>query len=351
MTPLAQLLIRRISATGTITLADFMADCLLHPEHGYYSTRDPFGAAGDFITAPDISQMFGELLGLSLAQTWLDQGSPARFTLAELGPGRGTCMADVLRATRGVPGFHAASKVVLVEASPILRSLQGRSLAADHPTWAATVAALPDQPLYLFANEFFDALPIEQFQRDTAGWRQRMVGLKGDALTFGLSGPLPCPDLRFASDPVGTIVEICPMATAIAAQIGALIRQHGGAAIAVDYGGWRSKGDTVQALRNHAPENPLANPGAADLTAHVDFEALALAAGPGLGCKLADQGTWLSRLGIHARAHRLAQSLTGVALQNHTTATRRLTDPAEMGTLFKALALYPPHFPPPPGFE
>ncbi len=351
MTALADLLIRRISATGPITLADYMADCLMHPDHGYYSTRDPFGAAGDFITAPEISQMFGELLGLCLAQTWLDQGSPPRFTLAELGPGRGTLMADVLRATKGVPGFHAAAKLVLVETSPVLRGLQGQTLAAYRPSWADSVAALPDQPLYLLANEFFDALPITQFQRDIAGWRQRMVGLRDGALTFGLSDPLPCPDPRFAADPVGTVVETCPMAAPIAAHIGATIGQYGGAAILIDYGGWRSKGDTLQALRNHAPENPLANPGEADLTAHVDFEALALAVGPGLCHKLVDQGTWLARLGIQARASRLAQSLSGDALQNHLTATRRLTDPAEMGTLFKALALCPPHFPPPPGFE
>ena len=351
MTPLADLLIRRISATGPITLADFMADCLMHPDHGYYSTRDPFGAAGDFITAPEISQMFGELLGLSLAQTWLDHGAPARFTLAELGPGRGTCMADVLRATKGVPGFHAAAEVVLIEASAVLQRQQGKTLAGYHPTWAETVAALPDQPLYLFANEFFDALPINQFQHDGARWRQRMVGLRDDALVLGLSDPLPCPDLRFASDPTGTIIEICPMAATITAHIGAMICHYGGAALLIDYGGWRSKGDTLQALRKHAPDDPLANPGEADLTAHVDFEALALAAGAGIGHKLTDQGKWLARLGITSRATRLAQSLSGDALQNHEIATRRLTDPAEMGTLFKALALYPPHFPPPPGFE
>lgn len=351
MTPLEDLLIRRIRATGPLTLADYMADCLLHPDHGYYRTRDPFGAAGDFITAPEISQMFGELLGLCLAQTWLDQGSPAHFTLAELGPGRGTCMADVLRATKAVPGFHAAASVVLIEASPVLRGRQEKTLGPYHPTWAETVAALPDQPLYLFANEFFDALPINQFQQDGACWRQRMVGLRKGALTFGLSDPLPCPDFRFASDPSGTLIEICPMAAPIAAHIGAMIRRYGGAAILIDYGGWRSKGDTLQALRKHAPDDPLANPGEADLTAHVDFEALALAAGPGLCHKLTDQGIWLDRVGITSRAHRLAQSLSGDALQNHLFATRRLTDPAEMGTLFKALALYPQHFPPPPGFE
>jgi NADH dehydrogenase [ubiquinone] 1 alpha subcomplex assembly factor 7 len=351
MTPLADLLIRRIGATGPITVADYMGECLLHPRHGYYSTRDPFGAAGDFITAPEISQMFGELLGLCLAQTWLDQGSPARFTLAELGPGRGTLMADVLRATKSVPGFHGAAQVVLVEASPTLRAAQGRALADHAPVWADSVAALSDQPLYLLANEFFDALPINQYQRDANGWRQRLVGLRDDALTFGLSDPLPCPDLRFQADPVGTAVELCPSAAPIAAHIGALIKAHGGTAIIIDYGGWRSKGDTVQALRNHQPESPLANPGQADLTAHVDFEALAEAAGPSLCSPMMDQGTLLTRLGIHARADRLAQSLSGSALQNHLAATRRLTDPMEMGTLFKAMAIRPLNCQPPPGFD
>ena len=350
MTPLADLLIRRITATGPITVAEYMAECLLHPKHGYYSTRDPFGAGGDFITAPEISQMFGELLGLCLAQTWLDQGSPARFTLAELGPGRGTCMADVLRATKRVPGFHAAAEVWLVEASATLRAVQAKTLAAHQPTWADSVAALPEQPLYLVANEFFDALPIDQFHRTATGWRQYLLGVTEGALTLGLSDPMPCPDTRFAKDGIGTLVEICPSATPIAAHLGTLIRRFGGAAIIIDYGGWRSKGDTLQALRNHAAEDPFANPGQADLTAHVDFEALAVAFGPDMCSSLTDQGALLTRLGIHARAAHLMQKLNGAALENHVTATRRLTDPAEMGTLFKAMAIRPPHCPPLPGF-
>ena len=350
MTPLEDLLIRRIRATGLITLADYMAECLLHPKHGYYSTRDPFGAGGDFITAPEISQMFGELLGLSIAQTWLDQGSPARFTLAELGPGRGTLMADVLRATKGVPGFHAAVNVVLIEASETLRGVQAKTLAAYAPTWMDSAADLPDQPLFLLANEFFDALPIDQFQRGPDGWRQRMVGLTDGTLSLGLADPMPCPDPRFTADAIGTVVELCPSAAPIAAHLAGLIRQHGGAAIIIDYGGWRSKGDTLQALRNHAPENPFANPGMADLTAHVDFEALAVAAGFDICSPLTDQGAFLTRLGIHPRAARLATRLSGQALENHKAATRRLTHAAEMGTLFKVMAICPAQCPPPPGF-
>jgi NADH dehydrogenase [ubiquinone] 1 alpha subcomplex assembly factor 7 len=351
MTALTTLLVRRIDADGPMTVADFMAECLLHPEHGYYSTRDPFGAAGDFITAPEISQMFGELLGLCLAQAWHDQGAPQQFTLAELGPGRGTLMADVLRATRGVLGFHAAAQVVLVEASATLRGVQAQTLRA-YPgvTWLAQLDALPEQPLFLLANEFFDALPIRQFERGPKGWHERLLGHREAVLHFGLSGPMALPDPRFARDSLGTVVEICPMLDSIGGIIGQRLAQYGGAAIVVDYGGWRSKGDTLQALRQHKPEDALANPGQADLTAHVDFEALALTV-PAARTGLTDQGRLLNRLGIGHRAARLALGLSGPALESHRAALHRLTDPAEMGSLFKAIAFHAPGTPPPPGFD
>ncbi|MGB8811648.1 MAG: SAM-dependent methyltransferase [Paracoccaceae bacterium] len=353
MTPLAALLIQHITAAGPITVADYMAECLMHPQHGYYSTRDPFGRAGDFTTAPEISQMYGELLGLCLAQSWLDQGAPSPFTLAELGPGRGTLMADVLRATRHVPGFHAAAQVHLLEASPTLRAVQATTLGAFRVIWLNSIDALPEQPLFLLANEFFDALPIHQFQRDDTGWRQRMVGVVDGTLGFGLSDLVPSAMVGalFANDPPGTTVEVCPALRPFAATIAHRIHHHGGTAIIVDYGGWRAKGDTLQALRAHAPEHPLAHPGAADLTAHVDFEALALALQGLPHSPLTAQGDLLTRLGIHARADRLALNLSGAALDNHRNATRRLTAPNEMGTLFKAMAVYASNAPPPPGFD
>jgi len=350
MTPLARLLAARIAADGPISVADYMAECLLHPTHGYYTTRDPFGAAGDFTTAPEISQMFGELFGLALAQAWLDQGAPARFTLAELGPGRGTLMADILRATRGVPGFHAAAEVVLVEASPVLRSVQGQTLATAGfaaPRWLDGAEDLPEQPLFLMANEFFDALPIRQFQRDAAGWRERLIGLRGGVLAFGLSDHLPVPDLpAFQDAQPGQIVEVCPMALPVMSVISDRVQRFGGGGFVVDYGGWRSCGDTLQALRAHSFDDVLAHPGEADLTAHVDFEALAMAV-PAQA--YATQGAVLGRLGIEARAAALAQRLTGKALQSHLAAHRRLTNQAEMGTLFKVLAVYPAGAPLPPG--
>jgi SAM-dependent MidA family methyltransferase len=353
MTALADLLAARIAAAGPIPLADYMAECLLHPTLGYYSTREPFGSAGDFTTAPEISQMFGELLGLCLAQAWLDQGAPAPFALAELGPGRGTLMADVLRATRAVPGFHAAARVVLVEASARLRQVQAATLSGHRPGWADRIDDLPDLPLFLLANEFFDALPIRQFQRDGGVWRERLVGLdRAGRLAFGLSDPLPpgLPGPRFAADPPGTVVEICPQGQHVAETLGARLRARGGAALVIDYGGWRSRGDTLQALAGHRPVDPLDRPGTADLTAHVDFEALALAAA--VPCSgLTDQGSLLKRLGIDARAARLAQGLSGPARESHLAAHHRLTHPAEMGSLFKTIALHAPATPPPPGFD
>ena len=344
---LAEIIAARIRASGPITLADYMAECLLHPVHGYYSTRDPFGAAGDFTTAPEISQMFGELLGLALAQCWLDQGAPPGIVLAELGPGRGTLMADVLRATRGVPGFHSAARICLVEASPVLRARQAQVLGAYDVTWLDSVQDLPQWPLYLLANEFFDALPIRQFQHEGAGWRERMVGLTDGRLGFGLAPVAPVPGLGAAAS--GGIVEICPAAPGIVAEVSGRIESNGGVALIVDYGGWQSRGDTFQALKSNAFADPFAEPGQADLTAHVDFAALAAAST--VACAYVQQGAFLQRLGIAQRAARLAALLTGDALQSHVVATRRLTDVAEMGSLFKVLVLYSATCPKPPGTE
>ncbi len=335
--------------------ADYMAVCLLDPEHGYYATREPFGQAGDFVTAPEISQMFGEVLGLALAQAWAEQGAPARVVLAELGPGRGTLMADMLRAVRALPAFAAAIEVHLVEASARLRAQQADRLQGHAPTWHDSVDSLPEAPLFLVANEFFDALPVRQFLRHPNGWCERMVGLQGGRLAWGLSPPAPLQalDHRLADTVPGEVVELCPAAPGILQAVAERIVRHGGAALVIDYGGWRSRGDTLQALHRGAPDDPLAHPGEADLTAHVDFEPLASAA-RAAGAAAAGpvgQGLLLRRLGIDARAARLAQSLTGAALEAHRAAHRRLTEPGEMGTLFQALAIHPPAQAPPPGFD
>lgn len=340
--PLRDRLIARIRAAGPIPLADYMAEALAH----YYATRDPLGAQGDFTTAPEISQMFGELLGLWLAQAWLDQGAPARFTLAELGPGRGTLMADVLRATARVPGF--TPEVHLVETSPTLRARQ-RAALPGAVTWHDQVETLPDAPLFLLANEFFDALPIRQFRRQGFGWAEVMVTETAGQLAFALSPPAPLAVLahRLADTQEGDVVEICPAAAPVMEAIATRLRAQGGAALIADYGGWISRGDTLQALRGHGFADPLADPGEADLTAHVDFAALPR---PGLRASYTTQGAFLLRLGLAERSAQLARRLSGPALESHLDASRRLTDPARMGSLFKILALTPDTAPTPPGF-
>lgn len=351
MTPLAGLLAHRIQAEGPLTTATFMAECLLHPRHGYYATRDPFGRTGDFVTAPEVSQMFGELLGLCLAQAWLDQGAPAPVVLAELGPGRGTLMADALRATRGVPGLHDALSVHLVEASPALRRLQAEQVPGAR--FHDGVETLPEGPLLLVANEFLDALPIRQAVRRGGAWAERVVGLDGGRLAWGLAPPAAISDLahRLADTREGDVVEWCPALPGIVGEVGRRVAAHGGAALFVDYGGWRSRGDTLQAVRAHAYADPLEAPGEADLTAHVDFQAVARAASPSRATAPLPQGEVLRRLGIEARAERLARSLSGERLEAHAAALRRLTLPTEMGTLFKVMGLHPPSAPPPPGLD
>lgn len=350
MTALADLLKKRIVRTGPITVAEYMAECLMHPTLGYYTTRDPFGQAGDFITAPEISQMFGELIGLSLAQAWLDQGQPSPFSLAELGPGRGTLMTDALRATKSVPGFHAAAQICFVETSPTLREAQKTNVPSAK--FFDTVESLPELPLFLIANEFFDALPIRQFVRADNGWSERVIGVQDSQLEFGLTSaaPIAALETRLGDTKTGDLIETSAAAKAIAEEIGQRIEDRGGAALIIDYGDWVSLGDTLQALKAHEKLDPLVDPGQADLTAHVDFAEIAEAA----NCKatrLTPQGIFLERLGITARAQSLSKNLSGSALETHVQAHRRLTHPTEMGDLFKVLGLFPSNAQPPAGLN
>lgn len=349
---LKDILVSRIHHHGPMTVAEYMSDCLLHPDYGYYSTHDPFGADGDFITAPEISQMFGEVMGLALAQSWLDQGAPTPIALAEAGPGRGTLMADMLRATRAVPGFHEAAQIVLVERSARLRDAQAKTLADYGPRWVDTVDALPDLPLFFIANEFFDALPIRQFQRTGTGWRERHIAVRDGALILGLGPQHPQPALahRLEDTQDGDLIEDCPAAAPIIAAIGQRIAAQGGAALIIDYGDWRSLGDTWQALQGHTSVDPLAAPGQSDLTAHVDFEALTQAA-PCPFTRITPQGVFLERLGITQRAQALAQRASPDTATQIAAAHRRLTHPDEMGNLFKVLGLYPEGQQPPPGLD
>ncbi|MEM1352520.1 MAG: SAM-dependent methyltransferase [Pseudomonadota bacterium] len=349
---LKDVILRRIRAQGPLTISEYMETCLLHPEHGYYTTRDPLGRSGDFVTAPEISQMFGELIGLCLAQSWLDQKCPAPFTLAELGPGHGTLMADILRATAQVPGFVESAEIHLVEASERMREQQRDNLQDYAFDFANDVESLPNQPLIFVANEFFDALPIRQFQRTALGWREKQVGLTGDNLIVGLGPEADLDSLsnRKIDTRTGDIVEVATRSGHIVQKLGACIAQHGGAGLIIDYGDWRSLGDTLQAVQNHATTDLLDAPGAADLTAHVDFEMLALASGCAYS-RLTPQGVFLERLGITMRAKALAARLEGLALDQHIVAHRRLTHPEEMGNLFKVLGLFPRGAQPPAGLE
>jgi NADH dehydrogenase [ubiquinone] 1 alpha subcomplex assembly factor 7 len=364
MTPLESLLRRRLRLTGPMTVAAYMREALLHPEHGYYRRQPALGAAGDFVTAPEISQMFGELLGLWCLDYWERMGAPDPFLLAELGPGRGTLIADALRATRLRPAFHKALRLHLVEASAVLQARQREALApfADliaPPQWHDALAEAPEAPLLLLANEFFDALPVHQFERTSEGWHERVVveSRIDGPLAFALASPGPqfgLLDTRTREEaPVGKLVEISPAGLAVAGEIGRRLVSRGGAALLVDYGYGKGKGWSLQAVRGQARiENPLVEPGLVDLSAHVDFAALGRAAAE-RGARThgpIGQGTFLEALGIRLRAQRLMRDADAAGRAAVERALARLLDPQEMGTLFQALALTAPDGPAPAGF-
>ena len=352
MTPLESILRRRIAVDGPISLADFMGMALGHPEHGYYRTRDPLGSGGDFTTAPEISQMFGELIGFWCAHLWQEIGRPSAVALVELGPGRGTLMADLLRAVGQVaPAFRAAVSVHLVETSPVLRDAQGKALAARGavPVWHDDVTSLPtDTPLLIVANEFFDALPIRHVQKTAAGWCERLVVVDPDTdgLAIALApgtGPIaalvPHPIRETAEE--GRIVELSPISWRIAGDLAARLKDQGGAALVIDYGyEGPATGDTLQAVRDHKPCGVLDDPGEVDLTAHVDFTALARAAADqGVrATPVRRQGAFLTALGLGERTEMLCRAAPDQA-DAIRRARDRLTDPSGMGTIFKAMGL------------
>jgi NADH dehydrogenase [ubiquinone] 1 alpha subcomplex assembly factor 7 len=356
MNGLAEHLRRLIAIDGPLPVSRFMAEALGHPQHGYYMRRDPLGAAGDFVTAPEVSQMFGELLGLWCAETWRQMGAPSRLLLAELGPGRGTLMADALRAARLLPAFAAAIEVHLVELSPALRAAQAERLDGHDISWHDRIESLPRGPSLVIANEFFDALPVRQFQRGAAGWYERLVTAADDDFTFVLA-PDPVPEALLPaaprSAPVGDTVEVAPAREAVLGALAARLVEDGGAMLIVDYGYDGGHGDTLQAVRRHAFADALTAPGSADLTAHVDFAALRRAA-ESAGARAwgpVEQGVFLTRLGIDARAARLAAAATAEAACAVNEARERLLSPEAMGRLFKAFAVTAPGLPAPAGFE
>ncbi|MGH7031719.1 MAG: class I SAM-dependent methyltransferase [Stellaceae bacterium] len=358
---LADKIIRRIRAEGPLSVAAFMAMALHDPALGYYARCRPIGAAGDFVTAPEISQVFGELLGVWCALMWERIGRPDPVVLAELGPGSGVLAADLLRAAAALPEFRRALRLHLVEASPLLRAEQQRRLEAVDPVWLARVEDLPAGPLIVVANEFLDALPIRQLVRGPRHWAERRVvlGPEDDRLAFADGAESPVIDLLIPEPlrqtaPPGAVVEICPAALAVAATLGARLQRWPGAALLVDYGYFPSAlGPSLRGLRHHQPVDVLESPGTTDLSTDVDFAAFAQGAraagaeawGP------VPQGDFLRGLGVSARLAALAARATPAARHRLESGVERLLDPTQMGNLFKAIALTSPGLAAPPGFD
>jgi NADH dehydrogenase [ubiquinone] 1 alpha subcomplex assembly factor 7 len=342
-----------IAVGGPISVADYMTRCLHDPAFGYYATRPALGEDGDFITAPLVSQMFGELIGLWAVETWRRLGAPERLLLVEAGPGDGTLMADALRAAGLAPDFLAAADLWLVETSQPLIESQRRALAETRlaPRWVESLSELPtDAPVILIANELLDCLPARQLVRTPEGWAERQVGLdaSGD-LAFGLARVL---DRRNeADDRIGAVAEISLAQQAFGSQLGALVTRQGGAALVIDYG--RAEpgfGDTLQALKRHETVGPLDCPGEADLTIHADFPAvLAAAWAAGASTVLLTQGEFLRRLGVEQRAEALKRARPDQAARIGRQLDRLIGDD-QMGQLFKAACLHSAGFIP-PGFE
>ena len=349
--PLLERLRAQIAQVGPISVADYMDICLHDPRSGYYATRPALGEDGDFITAPLVSQMFGELIGLWAVEVWRGMGAPSPFVLAEAGPGDGTLMADLLRAARPNPRSSAlpptwTAACTLREAAPQPRGRRGSSAA---PQWADSLDALPAGPLILVANELLDCLPARQFVRTPQGWAERRVGLSDDGgLAFGLTPALQ-PGLPYNA-PIGQVLEVSAAQANFGAAVGHRIARDGGAALLVDYGrDTPGYGDTLQALARHRKVDPLADPGAADLTVHADFPTvLAAAKAAGVETAILPQGQWLNRLGLGQRAAALSRAKPGEA-EKIERQRARLADPDQMGDLFKAACVYSPGLFP-PGF-
>lgn len=352
-TPLAEKIKAIILATGPISVTDYFALCLADPEHGYYRTREPFGQNGDFITAPEISQLFGELVGMFLFEAWRRHGEPERVAIAEIGPGRGTMMADILRViSRLSPELFDRSSIHLVETSERLQKVQSQTLIAHKfkITWHDSFEDVPDGFLLLVANELFDAIPIRQFVKTEQGFRERMVGLDAEGeLCFAAGVATIDPALLPPGEkvPVGTIFEIAPARDAVMAAISARLKRSDGTALIIDYGMLATNyGETLQAVRAHQYDPPLAHPGEADITSHVDFEQLARrAVAEGLRINgLTYQGDFLTALGIRERAEALGRGKDPLVQEGIRQDAERLAGAGEgkMGELFKVLAVSHP---------
>ncbi|MDW6022315.1 class I SAM-dependent methyltransferase [Mesorhizobium sp. BAC0120] len=350
MSGLRDRIVRLIEANGPLSIADYMAFCLFDPKDGYYTTREPFGASGDFTTAPEISQMFGELVAVWLLTAWRALGRPSPVTLAEIGPGRGTLMKDMLRVLgRLGPDLWGSASVAMIETSPRLVAVQKATLGdlADRPEWHETIDTLPRQPLLIVANELFDAIPIRQYVKADGRWMERAVGLtEARELMFTARPGAPDPALLppdAATAPDGAIAELSPARTALMEMLAERVAEGGAAALLIDYGYSKpAVGDTLQGLSHHAYTDPLADPGKADLTAHVDFSALSeVAKAHGLDAHLLPQGEFLLRMGLLERAGQLGAAADSATRRRLQSEVDRLAGSDGMGTLFKVLAIAP----------
>jgi NADH dehydrogenase [ubiquinone] 1 alpha subcomplex assembly factor 7 len=342
-----------IKSSGPMPVWRYMELCLTHPRHGYYVSRDPLGREGDFTTAPEISQMFGELLGLWAASVWKAIGSPPLLRLVELGPGRGTMMADALRALRVLPPLYQALSVHLVEINPVLREKQRAQLTGTRSIeWHDSIDDVPDGPAIILANEYFDVLPIHQVVKGETGWHERTVEIDSSGkLVFG-AAPEPMPRFEVLlpplvrAAPTGAVFEWRPDAEIM--KIATRVRDQDGVALIIDYGHLRSDaGDTFQAIARHSFADPLTSPGQADVTAHVDFEALVRAA-EAVGARVhgpVPQGDFLKRLGIETRAVTLMAKASHEVSEDISSALQRLIGGGRggMGSMFKVLAISEPN--------
>ena len=335
-----------------LTLDKFIEESLYNKKYGYYMKKNPFGEGGDFITAPNISILFSEMIAIWIISFWEKLDRPKQFNLIELGAGNGEMMKILINTFNKFPQFKSSCKINILEKSDLLKKIQKANIKNTKIKWLNNLNELNSTPCIFIANEFFDALPVRQFVRDGNQWRERCITVIEDTLAYGLTDATPHAALayRLADTKQGDLVETCAPAQAIAQEIGHRINQNGGMALIIDYGKWRSLGDTLQSLKSHQSVAPLLHPGSADLTAHVDFEALAKDT-PSAHTRPTDQGMFLERLGVSQRANQLAKSMQGSALTSHIAAHRRLTHPSEMGTLFKVMGFFPASAPPPPGLD
>lgn len=326
MTELAHALRHLIKEKGPISVADYMAYCLGAPEHGYYRKKDPLGKEGDFITAPEISQVFGEVIGAWLIDQWIRLGKPNPFILLEAGPGRGTLMADILRIAKAVPEFLDSMQLYLLEQNQALRAKQAEKLSVYNPKWIEDIS-IPDLPLFFIANEFFDAMPLTQYVKTGNEWVERRIGLnKEDEFIF-----IPAS---------GDILERNLTSETAIHQLAEHIKKHAGVALIIDYGYTRPQlGDTLQAVQSHQKVSIFHQPGLSDLTFHVDFGALEEAAGKqGVNlCPILSQGEFLKNFGIETRTQKLMEKATPQQAELLKSGTQRLIDPKQMGELFKVL--------------